>query len=61
MNKFEMPKMNIAIFQAEDIITTSTGETVNPNLAAAKEAATGELTTQQVSTDNIFYFEMPTE
>ena len=60
MNKFEMPKMNIAIFQAEDIITTSTGA-VDPNLAAAKEAATGELTTQQVSTDNIFYFEMPTE
>ena len=61
MNRFEMPKMNIAIFHAEDIITTSTGATVDPNLAAAKEAATGELATQQVSADNIFYFEVPTE
>lgn len=61
MNKFEMPKMNIAKFCVEDIITTSTGEAIDPNLAAAKEAATGELATQQVSVDNIFYFEMPTE
>ena len=54
-----MPKMNISKFCVEDIITTSV--TIDPNLAAAKEAATGELATQQVSVDNIFYFEMPTE
>ena len=58
MNKFEMPKMNIAKFCVEDIITTSTGENIDPNLAAAKEAATGELTKHQVGADNIFYFEM---
>lgn len=54
MSKFEMPKMDIAKFSIEDVITTS----VDPNLEAAKLAAQGELTEKaQVSTDNIFYFE----
>ena len=63
MNKFEMPKMDIAKFSTEDIITTSMGgETPqNPNLAAAKAAATGELTANGVSADNIFYFENPAQ
>ena len=40
MKTFEMPKMNVAIFSLEDVITTSGGE-VTPavkNLDAAKEA-----------------------
>ena len=54
MNKFEMPKMDIAKFSLEDVITTST----DANLEAAKAAAEGELTEKaQVSADNIFYFE----
>ena len=54
MNKFEMPKMDIARFTLEDVITTST----DPNLEAAKAAAEGELVENaQVSADNIFYFE----
>ena len=61
MNKFEMPKMDIAKFSFEDIITTSTGTEANPNLAAARQAATGELNTAGVETSNIFYFENVTE
>ncbi len=50
MNKFEMPKMNIAKFAQEDVVTTS-----NATIAAAK-AAMGELQEQGVSSANIFAF-----
>lgn len=55
MNKFEMPKMDIAVFSVEDIVTTSL---VDPTLAEAKAAAEGELVEKaEVSANNIFYFE----
>lgn len=40
MKNFEMPKMNVAIFSLENVITTSTGGTdpVTTNLKAAQEA-----------------------
>ena len=60
MNKFEMPKMDIAKFSFEDVITTSTG-TTDANIAAAKQAATGELYAAGVEASNIFYFENVTE
>lgn len=50
MNKFEMPKMNIAQFDQEDVVTTS-----NATIAAAK-AAMGELEEQGVESTNIFAF-----
>lgn len=55
MNKFEMPKMDIAVFSVEDIVTTSL---VDPALAEAKAAAEGELVEKaEVTANNIFYFE----
>ena len=38
MKTFEMPKMNVAIFSLEDVITTSVVEPAVKNLDAAKEA-----------------------
>ena len=38
MKTFEMPKMNVAIFSLEDVITTSNVEPTVNNLNVAKEA-----------------------
>lgn len=38
MKTFEMPKMNVAIFSLEDVITTSIVEPTTSNLELAKNA-----------------------
>ena len=48
--KFEMPKMNVAIFSCENIVTTS-GGVVNPPAPAVKTNV--ELATEAVGTANV--------
>ena len=53
MNKFEMPKMDIAKFSKENIITAS-GESASVTMA--KEQAMKALTDKGVVTTNVFAF-----
>ena len=60
MRNFEIPKMNISMFETENVVTVSSGATSTTNKAAAQEALGtaigGNAGAGRTSADNIFEF-----
>ena len=52
--KFETPKMNISVFDVENVVTGASAPTAITNAQAAKDAVTSGANT--VNADNIFEF-----